>query len=217
MRAKKAAAGTAGRTAASPQNAKDAEVSARSSTHAAWVAAGAAVLAALLALIGSSWSAERAARTAAQNVITEQSGETERSRAEFLRLQQKDLYVDVVADLQKLKNAQKEYAGMAFNPQKPANLNEGKERYDATYGEFMDDQNGIRILGSKPAQQAFMRLMDAHLKLHNNYIFLVNLRSNSWSSFKIPDSLQQTIEQAFAESQVAEDNFVMAAQHDMGL
>jgi hypothetical protein len=205
------------------------EISARSAKLAAWVAAGAAILAAVLAAGGTLWSghesakaSDRAAQTAADAAVKavsiQLSGETEKSRAEFLRNQQKDLYIEVVTDLRKLDVTREDYAGMAFNPtQKPANLDAWNNRYDAPYDKFMDDENGILVLGSEPAQTAYTRLKNAHLILHNNYIYLVMQRDDSWQSYKISESLRQTIKQARDESQAAENDFIKAAKHDMGL
>jgi hypothetical protein len=176
-RAKKVAAGnsrlymasTPSQTAASVQGSSEAEISARSTKHAAWVAAGAALLAAVLALGGSWLSAERAAESARQTTITELSGETERSRAEFLREQQKDLYTEVITDLRQLDGVRAEYAAMAFDTRnKPVNLDEWSKRYDAPYHKFVDDRSSIMVIASEPAQQSFMTLMDAHKILRNN-------------------------------------------------
>jgi hypothetical protein len=223
-RAKKPAAGKSRRNTAAND-----EISARSAKHAAWVAAGAAILAAVLAAGGTLWSghesakaSDRAAQTAADAAVKavsiQLSGETEKSRAEFLRSQQKVLYTKVITDLQKLDGARGQYAAMVFNPtEKPENLGMWKKRYDGPYATFMDDQNSVLILASEPAQQAFVRLMKAHKLIHNNYLFYANLKSASWPSFTEPPSLQDTIQRAVRDSQVAEDDFVKAAKHDMGL
>jgi hypothetical protein len=84
----------------------DAEISARSTKHAAWVAAGAAILAAILAFGVTWWSAEKAADSTAETVATQLSGETEKSRAEFLRGQRQVLYSTAITHERELYRAE---------------------------------------------------------------------------------------------------------------
>ena len=80
----------------------NAEVSAQSTKHAAWVASGAAILAAIIAFGGTWWSTERAAKAASDTVTQQVSGEPDKSRAEFLRGQRQALYSRIIADERKL-------------------------------------------------------------------------------------------------------------------
>ena len=67
------------------------------STTSARIAAVSAIAAATIALFGTYWSGERAAVSAGETVNRQLLGETERSKAEFLRGQRQVLYSRVAA------------------------------------------------------------------------------------------------------------------------
>jgi len=86
----------------------EAEASARSTRHAAWVAAGAART--LWNGYTSARASDRAARTAAdaavQAVSLQLSGETEKSKAEFLRGRRQILYTKIIAEEREVQQAE---------------------------------------------------------------------------------------------------------------
>src|SRR5688572_22972466 len=86
--------------------ATDSAASVRSTKHAAWVAAGAAILAAVIAFSGALWSAKVAAKAASDTVTRQVSGETEKSKAEFLRGQRQVLYSNIIAHERALRAAE---------------------------------------------------------------------------------------------------------------
>jgi hypothetical protein len=96
-----------------------AEISARSTKHAAWVAAGAAILAAVLALGGTWWSAKTASDAAVEAVSVQLSGETEKSRAEFLREQRRVLYSTIIAHEIELREAEEQRLNDIPDPADP--------------------------------------------------------------------------------------------------
>jgi len=137
----------------------DAEISARSTKHAAWVAAGAAILAAILALGGTLWGSHMAADSASRTVAQQVSGETEKSRAEFLRGQRQVLYSQIIADERKL-----------FDMENDAEWRNYKERSRAVekmrlqYRQLEMRTPTTEIIASGEAGDQLAKLVDIHNK-----------------------------------------------------
>ena len=135
----------------------NAEISARSTKHAAWVAAAAAMLAALLAFGGSVWSAH----TAAKNVRTQLSGETEKSRAEFLRGQRQTLYTKIIVDETALKQAESEtYRYLIFS--NPKARPQWTATIDLIAAFKADNRASVEIMASEYFRSCFLKLIENH-------------------------------------------------------
>jgi hypothetical protein len=131
---------------AAQQTSGSADTNARSTMHAAWVAAGAAILAALL------------------SVWLQTSGETNKSRAEFLRGQQQVLYAKVIDHEVMWSDAESNYFILATRRPTlpdPTVHDAADAEYDAKKT-FQADGNVVKIIGSKKVVDEYNKLLDAH-------------------------------------------------------
>jgi hypothetical protein len=141
----------------------DAEISARSTKHAAWVAAAAAILAAVLALGGTWWSGQTAAKSALETVERQTSAETEKSKAEFLRGQRQALYNSAFLREQTLFDIEEDWAHAILEQHKALGDEKSKAWY-TTYNALRADTSSMAIIASMEAYQAFVDLMSKHLE-----------------------------------------------------
>jgi hypothetical protein len=137
----------------------DAEINALSTKHAAWVAAGAAILAAVIAFGGTWWSAGVAAKAASETVTKQLSGETEKSRAEFLRGQRQILYAKIVVAEAAVKRGQDQTFDATFENIPKVRI----QNYLATrelQGKFETDYLGsAEIIASEDFKSCYFRLI----------------------------------------------------------
>jgi hypothetical protein len=199
----------------------DAEISARSTKYAAWVAAGAAILAAALALWGTWWSADasdRAARTAADAAVKavsiQLSGETEKSRAEFLRDQRRILYSTIIADEIKLREAEQKRdhdivnsAGSRALPV-PVRI-KPMSPVAKQLSKLNQDKPSAEIIASPPVRARLATLYEVHQNIVTILTFMSTRGSKS-------DSDYARLLQLEGEREKAVDAFCQAARSDMG-
>jgi hypothetical protein len=127
------------------------------------LAAGAAILAAVLALGGTWWNSLVAAKSAAETVTKQVSGETEKSRAEFLRGQRLVLYSKILTDEQRLMDA--ENAVDSWQPiDGPKNFDERLKTVGLRRRALQADMSSAQILASKE----FIHDLDALYRSHQN-------------------------------------------------
>jgi hypothetical protein len=198
----------------------DAEISARSTKHAAWVAAGAAILAAILSIGGAYWSAERAARSASETVSKQVSGETEKSRAEFLRAKRQELYSKVIADEGELSQMENEILKKAYEnsqakvkPAPPKSLDDFLRPLDSKRKSLERDRSVIDILASDGVRDAYSKLVDLR-DIQHNELFLLTMCSlipNCDFDAEKKDYLEEEAAYLWARGQLTR-----AARHDMG-
>jgi hypothetical protein len=195
----------------------DAEISARSTRHAAWVAAGAAILAAILAVGGTWWSGEesadasdRAAQTAAdaavKAVTIQLSGETEKSRAEFLRGQRRILYSTIIAHDTGIREAERK---LVDDIQKTRRHNLSTDRLWAKYAKLVRDKAPAEIIASEPARKQLAALTETQNSAKARFKLMslkgkVDIDDVDWI-YKYEDKQQKAF-----------DAFCQAARKDMG-
>jgi hypothetical protein len=177
----------------------DAEMSARSTKHAAWVAAGAALIAAIFALIGSVLTV-----TLTGNV------ETDRSRAEFLRGQRQELYsriaihLQAVNDLQATQEVQGKWGELdKYNGQ----AKQFEDIFQEAYGPLRYDQSSVKIIASQEVVDAFSEVLSCHRAfediIRRNYINPKDIEPSEYIAVK-------------KVALTADDKFLAAARADMG-
>ena len=137
----------------------NAEVSAQSTKHAAWVASGAAILAAIIAFGGTWWSTERAAKAASDTVTQQVSGETDKSRAEFLRGQRQALYSRIIADERKLSKWRMARSGRIIRSGKKF------DRIKVQLAQLQTHTPTAEIVASPAAGEQLANLIDVHLRI----------------------------------------------------
>jgi hypothetical protein len=191
------------RQPASPTTLTDAEISARSTKHAAWVAAGAAILAAILALGGTLWGSHMAAESASKTVAQQVSGETEKSRAEFLRGQRQVLYSTIVAHEIGIRKAEKK---VVEDIEKTRRHNISTNPLWAQYAKLERDKPPAEIIASPPARAQLGALTDNEnsAKSHFKLMSLKGEVNQEWI-WKYEDKRQKSF-----------DAFCQAARKDMG-
>jgi hypothetical protein len=196
----------------------DAEVSARSTRRAAWVAAAAALLAAMLALAGTLWSgytssraSDRAAMTAADAAVkavsVQLSGETERSRAEFLRNQQRIAYFRVVKDMREMLDIESKLR-FRLPPEAYPRIQDDMNRVGA---KVYDDSFELQMLGSEDVRDSFNNFLAAGIQFTEcaNKAIDINGEQERERYIKSCDK--------YSDKQYDQQKeFVRAARHDMG-
>jgi hypothetical protein len=133
-------------------------------TQVAFIGAAAVLLAALLSVLAAVISANLAARAAARNTSETMTGETERSKAEFLRSQRQRLYAKIVADEDALIS---EESSWQQNLLYSLLTNEGdydaqKKRVNDLLSAFTRDRAPLEVIGSAPVRQIYDKLLDSH-------------------------------------------------------
>jgi hypothetical protein len=187
---------------------------ARSTKHAAWLAAASAILAAVLALVGTFWSAhrsstasERAAATAADAAVkavsVQLSGETDRSRAEFLRGQRRVLYSTIIAHETEIREAERKLAKDIEDAPRPG---VSVDRLWAQYANLNRDRPPAEIIASPSARAQLAALTDYQnsAKAHFKSMSLKGEVNQEWI-WKYEGKRQKSF-----------DAFCQAARKDMG-
>jgi hypothetical protein len=154
-----------------------AEISASSAKHAAWVAAATSIVAALASVVSIIWSgqlsaqatdraAQRTADATVRTVALELSGETDKSRAEFLRSQRQKLYGEVISHELQLREREAAFATLILDPARAADLERDFPAINKNYGKargVLDrDRFQVDILGSPPFRTAYAQLVQEH-------------------------------------------------------
>jgi hypothetical protein len=200
------------------QSATNAEIDARSTKHAAWVAAGAAILAALLALGGTLWSAhlsakasDKAAQTAAdaavKTVSVQLSGETEKSRAEFLRGQRITLYSTIIADDIALHEAERHTYTELMKTPKSKKI-KSIDRVNKQLAKLNQDRPTAEIIASLPVRNALAALYEVHGR-EAAQLTLMSFRDRKSGDPEKFSAIELDRQRSF-------DNFCEVARKDMG-
>jgi hypothetical protein len=213
--AKQTASANANKSGAAVQSASDAEISARSTKRAAWVAAGAAILAALIAFGGIWWSARVAAESRSHTATTQLSGEiADRSRAEFLLGQRQVLYTKFIRHEVQLENAELE-AARAINPMGPPHspqLEQKLQDMDDLLTTLKYDVSAAQIIGSPAVRSLVNRIHYRHL--------LITIRVQMLSDPEITAGASSKLDHQWSEYSNQKDKllgeFIKVAQKDIG-
>jgi hypothetical protein len=125
-------------------------------------------VAAILALVGTWWSAKSAADSAFKAVSVQLSGETEKSRAEFLREQRRILYSTIIAHEIGIREAERK---LVDDIGRTRRHNISTDRLWAQYAKLEQDVPPAEIIASPPARAQLAALTGtqnsarAHFKL----------------------------------------------------
>jgi hypothetical protein len=210
------------KAAAKPKPAMTAaERSARAVKFAAWVAAGAALLSAAAAAGGTYWSADRAAKSASETVTLQLSGETDRSRAEFLRGKRQMLYVWVITDERELNSLEVD----SYNKIKGYTRLEGKKAAKVSEARFLDpfnlkqenmDKNlsSIVVIGSKEVREAYPKLSESRQKMHSDLYKLLKCTAHKSCDIKAE---RESYSALYDGVKGQRDEFIGLVQRDMGI
>lgn len=151
--------------------------------HAAWIAAGAAMLAAVLTVASTAWttyssakssesSAQRAAEAVVRGVEVQLSGETEKSKAEFLRARRQEVYVTAAEHLNALEDAQGSYwAYVDVNAEDIAIGDEELFKRSTVMSESIQqvfrDRFSVGIIGTRDVVEAFDEVVLQYSEINN--------------------------------------------------
>jgi hypothetical protein len=195
----------------------DAEISARSTRRAAWIAAGAAILAAVLALGGTWWSAQLSARSsdeaarlaaeaAVKGVTIQLSGETEKSRAEFLREQRRVLYSTIIAHEIGIRKAEKK---LVDDIERTRRHNISTDSLWAQYAKLERDEPPAEIIASPPVRAQLAALTKTQNSARSHFK-MMSLKG------EVDEVAMDWISRYQDKRQKAFDAFCKAARKDLG-
>jgi hypothetical protein len=194
----------------------DAKLSQVSTIQAAGMGAIATLVAAVIALGAATWSGRIAANAAVKAASQQQTGETDRSRAEFLRGQRQDLYGSVAAHEQALNESQESFIDHArdlTSPQLRALLKDG--RNPPLLQTLENDQFRMEILGSPKVRATFSKLISAQLQRQDYFrrtLRLLSIKSD-WDILRPRYERQDLMQVEIAE---LERQLMTNARLDMG-
>jgi hypothetical protein len=224
--------------ASSVQQTADALEASKSAARSAKTAAIASIIAALIAVGGVIWSSqesseasERAARmaadTAVKTVNTQLSGETERSRAEFLRGQQQVIYSKAIEAEQVLTTTEIQQVVAIRDYELSGWRNPGYKKLEEDYTRWHNYGASIYIIGSTEVGDAFNKQDEHHyqfLEAAATAIHQIPCARDPKSSksdrkacrvrvVAMQSKMDELIEFAFPEDK---GNFLKYARRDMG-
>jgi hypothetical protein len=195
----------------------DGVISARTTRNAALVAAVAAILAAALALVGTLWSARVAAQAAIDSVSQQLSGETERSRAEFLRGQRQVMYTKMVKDESDLIAVELSYANSVDDimeeGKSAADLDTSSDQFDRYFNTVQVNEYSLQLIGSPEMRDAYGRIVNAHGVL---VVQLVEF-GKALKSGKRPPNMADVIQQKVEPLNKAHLELTTIARADLGV
>jgi hypothetical protein len=156
----------------------DARATALSTKQAAIIGAIAALLSSALTIPTTLIAASRAGDTALQTTMTQLSGETEKSRAEFLRSQRQRLYISVIDRLYVRQDEGERLALQLLNGQVSPRqadryFTQGFRTVLPTYRSLSSDVAAMDILGSPSTRSIFSELYREQINQHNILVDMV--------------------------------------------
>jgi hypothetical protein len=204
----------------------DAEVSARSTKHAAWVAAGSAIIAAIVAVGGTVWSgresveaSDRAAQTAADTAVKavsiQLSGETEKSRAEFLPEQRRVLYITIIAHEVEIHESEQKIIDDIAVAGKGKTIRATADKLATRYEKLEKDRPPAEIIASPPVRERLAALSKTHRDVRQK-IFVLAFRDETHGIDGLDGDDLVWINRYEKERKNAFDAFCQAARKDMG-
>jgi hypothetical protein len=234
---------------ASQQPSADAVADAASAARSARIAAKAAIAAAVIGVAGiiiggfmsagaSDRAAEKTANSTLESVKVQLAGETDKSRAEFLRTQQQVLYSKVITAEQALRDAEGQYDNAVYLYLVRRGPKPSMKKLNAAYERWHNYDASIYTIGSTDVGKAFDRQNSNHFKLVDEVAdilpwYMECVRNPSiarhttlWSKDRKTVQLRckerrtrlrnQMQELIFHRSAEDRKEFVKAARHDMG-
>ena len=199
------------------QQLSDAEISAKSTKRAAWLAAGAALLTAVLSGVlsvgGVVWASNAAAKSASEAVEKQLFGETDKSRAEFLRAQRQELYAAIVEDDSAVRFARLdllEEATVNRGADDSRKFAESLIVYQRAASKVrVVDNSSVAIIASPAVRSSFEKMTGGYGKIELELVRLNRLKSQNSASRQRYDSYVESFNAAKGE-------FLEACRVDMG-
>jgi hypothetical protein len=189
------------KTPASSNRRSDAEIAARSTKRGAWIAAVASLVTSVIAVVGALYVSTHNA-----------TQETDRSRAEFLRSQQRDVYTKLIQDENELFTAEIKYLGLLGNAQAGKSHLPKKPDFFPLVAKVTADSNAVDIVGSPLARERVKELRNVEADFFRNIAIYGNHLKDGTDS---PEMLR-TCQDNMAALQGAQKRFTDAARKDMG-
>lgn len=210
----------------------DALEATKASRRSAQMAMVGALVAAVLSLGGTIWSAyqssvtsqrvaDKAAEAAVDAVLVQLDGETDRSRAEFLRSEQKVLYSRVISHDQALDSAGEllfKSGFVAVYATKSEEERVALDQYERAYQAFEADKPSMDIMASTSSRDAYYALVKAHRQMKPDFSATKPPKKGGHPTRVLQGTLdyQETYREQGSAVGQSRYGFLEAARADMG-